>query len=160
MSYCPSCRGLLSEGRDHYGMLWQCPTCGGLALAMAVLRKKLTSPTLTTVWRAAQEGQGTPGRPCPLCDRRMIEVSSGIGEPPVLVDVCSLCSYLWFDPAEFEKLPALPEDPAIEKLPPPVRALLDIPKVDTKNRRYNSLLPDGSDDSPWNSIMWNVFFPG
>jgi Zn-finger nucleic acid-binding protein len=107
-----------------------CSVCGGYALTLALLRKRITSPTLTRIWRAAQERQGTPSRVCPLCDRRMIEVSSEVGEPPVLVDVCPLCSLIWFDPQEFEKLPALPQEPREEELPPEAQEALAMAKVE------------------------------
>jgi Zn-finger nucleic acid-binding protein len=76
---------------------FRCPTCGGAALTIALLRRFAPAERLRRLWRALADG--TPGDPCPSCARPLLVVAPH-GERTVAIDVCRGCQLLWFDAEE------------------------------------------------------------
>ena len=52
-------------------------------------------------------GRPSAGAACPVCGRPMVEIALPIrsSSPPLRLDVCTLCEFVWFDPREFESFP-------------------------------------------------------
>lgn len=123
MFTCPNDQQTLIRTSVRRGVVWVCPSCGGRAAGLGVLRKSVESTLVTDLWTRARDGSATTGRPCPVCAQTMGLVSldgDGTGTGPA-VDVCRTCHFVWFDPQEFEVLhptgaPApVPESPIPEK---------------------------------------------
>ncbi len=105
---CPNCKAPLVRTQGDHGVFWVCPSCGGRAVGVGFLRKSISNEYITQLWVAAREGRGIRHRPCPVCGKAMHEVpppaDTALG--PTL-DVCRVCQLVWFDPSEYEKLPAV-----------------------------------------------------
>ena len=53
----------------------------------------------------AHNSEGQFGRPCPLCRHPMFEVTVPEEDQSLKLDVCRICQFVWFDPAEFDSVP-------------------------------------------------------
>jgi len=111
MFICPNCRNRLSRTQNKIGFYWVCPNCGGRAVSVPLLRRVLARDYVNSLWAAARDGEGTPGRRCPACDRRMLEVAVLTAGESIKLDVCKSCEFVWFDPSEFESAPACAPEP-------------------------------------------------
>lgn len=100
-------------------MFWSCPSCGGRAVGIGLLRKTIVKDPIDQVWHSARNGNGVPGRPCPSCLKRMVEVAASPNG--LRLDVCRTCYVVWFDPKEYEQVPSLPQPPPEPELPEEVR---------------------------------------
>jgi Zn-finger nucleic acid-binding protein len=128
---CPRCHQQLEKTTTPHGVFFGCPSCGGKALGVDVLRRTFAREEINAVWRRAVSSEGTAGPACPSCRNAMIEVSATADEHPLRIDVCRLCHFLWFDAdelARFTPLPPKPE-PAEQELPPEARQALAIAQV-------------------------------
>jgi membrane associated rhomboid family serine protease/Zn-finger nucleic acid-binding protein len=113
--HCPRCRVPLNRATIPQGVLFCCPQCGGRAIGLPPLREIGSRESIRRLWKQACD-TGTPsGVACPVCDRAMAEVVQPISSnlPPLRIDVCTRCEFVWFDPREFEQYsqcqPAGPE---------------------------------------------------
>ncbi|OPZ87548.1 MAG: Rhomboid family protein [bacterium ADurb.Bin429] len=153
MNTCPECRTALTQERDARGFAWRCPTCGGRALTVAVLRRTVLRDAVNEVWLQAQARAGKPGRACPSCGGRLQEVRSTLATPSVRVDVCPICTLLWFDAAEYEALPTEPEKtPTTEpELPPEAREAVALAQVEAIGRRFRE---EQANEGPQHWYQW------
>lgn len=132
------------------GFLWACPTCGGRAGTLALLRHRTPRAALTALREAARAagqggGGGTPylglgsegesawvaddARSCPSCARPLPRVAvpaHGIAEA---LDVCPRCDLVWFERTTMSALPLRPTLPAGPRPYPPR------PSLDRSGRR-------------------------
>lgn len=118
MLLCPRCTVELVGERRHDGNVFVCPTCGGEAATIAVLRKRLTTDAVNELWRRARTATRRGERPCPACHDAMVEVGVHAGAREAVVDACARCQMAWFDAGELEVVPAKPPPPAPAKLSP------------------------------------------
>ena len=109
MFLCPNCNARLARVQNPHGIFWACPACEGRLVSVAVLRRVVNQEHVDWVWAQAREGKGEENRFCPLCHRLMLEVSSGSSPNAPKLDVCRFCTYVWFDPEEFDELTVLPK---------------------------------------------------
>ena len=98
-------------------------------MSLAVLRKSAPSAYVNRLWASAREGRGGR-RPCPACEQPMIEVALPSEAKPAMLDVCRACHFVWFDPREYEVVPALPPPPEEPPLPREARELLALHQVE------------------------------
>jgi membrane associated rhomboid family serine protease len=91
------------------GVTWPCPSCGGRAIGMGLLRRLVDRTFANHLWVAAMDIPTGSGRNCAICHKPMTLVPWGPAEPDPLVDVCRRCQFVWFDPTEFEAAPHLPK---------------------------------------------------
>lgn len=154
-NWCPNCGTQLVRKQDQAGLSWHCPACNGQAVTVAMLRKTVLRDAINEVWQAAVTQHATPGRPCPECGHRMVEVESTAGIIPVKVDVCCGCTLVWFDKNEHEILPELPPVPAAKEaeLPQEAREAFAIAKVQAMAERARR---EASNDPP---PQWWAIFP-
>ena len=59
------------------------------------------------VWAVARLRTDAGGRLCPVCSGPMVEVPSLPDYVSPTLDVCRRCHVFWFDPSEFEQVPAM-----------------------------------------------------
>ena len=163
MYHCPNCDTELVQQRSAVGMLWVCPSCGGRAATVSLLRKLLPGDVVNTIWRTAKTDTAPRRRACPSCGIAMPEILLQ-SEPEEHLDVCTTCHFVWFDTREYEALPKLMQSPSQElqdRLPQPARERLAVLQVEqmAEEARQN----DWIDDSPtawWQrsvvSSQWSV----
>lgn len=148
---CPRCQEPLTRYQSYAGLVWQCPRCGGRAVALSVLRKAVESHTVRTLWVAATQARIRSSLLCPSCRKPMIRASVG-ASVPVTIDVCELCQFVWTDFGELEQMPPAP--PAIKPqesdLPPEAKEALAMAKVEALSQRARSALY--RDDLPESSL--------
>lgn len=102
---CPRDGAPLALAAGAEGRRWACGSCGGQAVAVAVLRQKAARGAFRAVWAAAAAAAAGP-LPCPGCGREMVR----FGAPGPVVDLCRTCQLFWFDAGEREAVaPAAPE---------------------------------------------------
>jgi len=115
---CPDCGGVLREDEYLGAPIDACAVCGGVGteikhLARIICRYRADedeeqevrlnldqfneSPHPTEQPEEQRELQGT----CPECDREFNK-SFYTGRTSLIVDVCSVCGYLWFEHREFQ----------------------------------------------------------
>ncbi len=87
-------------------MFWYCPSCGGRAEGVGLLRQSTSHEFLSQLWASAREGNGIRRRPCPACGKLMIDVGSPVTET-LDVEVCTTCELVWFDANEYEAIPVV-----------------------------------------------------
>lgn len=130
MFACPNCRCPLERVQSTAGMFWACEKCGGRTVAVPILRKVVYEQAIKALWVSAQSG-AVGRRRCPTCGNRMCEASAS-GVP---LDVCKLCQFVWFDPREFEQLPAAPVPKQEAGLPQAVREAIAVYEVKQMQER-------------------------
>jgi hypothetical protein len=107
---CPSCGTPLQRANGATGMRFQCRSCQGVAIALAVFRHVLAEGVGSHVW-VASAAQPADGRPCGFCARNMRPTDvPGTGDHPAKVEVCRVCDIIWV-PADQAAL--LPMQPAV-----------------------------------------------
>lgn len=94
-----------------HGVSWSCPNCGGRAVGVGLLARTPVRDYVIRVWSVARLRTNAGGRLCPVCAGPMVEVPSLPDYASPALDVCRRCYLLWFDPREFEHVPALPRVP-------------------------------------------------
>lgn len=117
MPTCPRCDKPLVKQKTPKGVVYTCSRCEGRALALPVLRRVgATADFLRHVWQRARREGAAHVMPCPHCGRKMARVRVDVpGEDGVPVDVCTLCSSVWFDPGELKTVAPPPEPAEPEK---------------------------------------------
>jgi rubredoxin len=91
---------VLTRKQTTNGMYWECPDCDGRSIGVAVLKKSVEPRTIQTLWRVAYEGGGVRSQGCLHCMQPMRRVSEDINGQTLQLDVCKICQYLWFEPAQ------------------------------------------------------------
>lgn len=112
MFACPSCETPLQRLRSPAGIYWTCPQCDARAMTLAGLRRRIARDAVNTLWQQARDGAREGSRACPACRHVMRDVPAATAEGTQRVDVCTVCQFTFFDPREFEALPALAPPPA------------------------------------------------
>jgi membrane associated rhomboid family serine protease len=143
MFTCPRCRRRLVQTRTEHGIFFVCPGCGGRAVSLSVVRRMAGPDPARRLWSAANGGEAQPGVGCPICRRSMAQVPLPVDGEQVPLDVCTGCQFVWFDPAELEKLPKAPPEPSEKKpLPQEAREKIAIAEAEAVGKRA------GRDDDP------------
>jgi membrane associated rhomboid family serine protease len=107
------------------------------------MRKYVPNDVVNALWMAAKDHQAPHALICPSCQHKMAEVAApgaGFG-----IDVCTLCSFVWFDSGEYPLLPKVPPKPVEKPLPPEIVQLLALRQLEEARRqaRDNKGAPDG-----------------
>jgi membrane associated rhomboid family serine protease len=106
----------MMKAKTPQGFFYGCPTCKGRAIGYSVLKRTIGVEYAKRLWIHAIQGVGHAGAPCPSCHAKMFAVPLKVpgSEGSLQIDVCTRCQFIWFDTAEFEKVPA-GEEPAEKK---------------------------------------------
>ncbi len=125
---CPTCAAELVHTTAGTLDTWTCPQGHGAGLTVTEAYTHVQDDEIHQAWAAARSAPPGP-RTCPICGRRMVLVhlaydpdeSPGVaagGSPAEDIDVCTEDQLIWFDPGEYEALPAdLPNpEPTPEEL--------------------------------------------
>jgi membrane associated rhomboid family serine protease len=149
---CPRCRGRLNRATTDHGVFFYCPKCRGRAIGLGLLRHAGSQDAVRTLWIEANKKTGAPGAACPVCDRRMVEVPLTLApaRPPLQLDVCAGCQFVWFDPREYEQFPHAPAGQDVDRpSSPSAREAIAIAEVRMVAERANRQDDDGSPDETW-----------
>lgn len=134
---CPACGVPLVRSQNAVGLFWLCPSCDGRIVSLALLRKTVLREAINEIWQQAKEA-GVENKRCVECGQSMRQAQVNIPELSLNVDVCKLCTLIWFDPTEYEMLPQSPaETTVVEELPPAAREALAMAKVEQIRQQYN-----------------------
>ena len=98
---CPVCNTPLLETRSTRAVMWTCPTCRGRAIGVSLLRRATEGRWAGELWQQALAASSRGERLCPSCRTAMVDVTD--------VEICKGCQLVWFDAADFEAAPFLPE---------------------------------------------------
>jgi len=106
---CPECRKEMIIVEHHRIELDYCPKCEGvwfdateLELLLKAANLHEVELSLETMLRLPGAKEPSRGRKCPICHRKMREAA--VGEPAIIVDVCTSGEGLWFDGGEVHQL--------------------------------------------------------
>ena len=137
------------------GVFFECPGCRGRAIGLAVVRRVVEPAVTRNLWQRVTGGASREGAECPACRRAMAEDALPFDARRALhLDVCVRCQVLWFDPHEFEQLPAKPLTPEpIRELPAEAREVEAIAKVQKLARQAERAdFGRGEPDEAWKWI--------
>lgn len=126
---CPTCGSELKRTVTGDLATWVCPSGHGAGLTVTEEYQHVQDDEIHRAWEAAKTAQPGP-RSCPICGRAMVVVTldySSDEKPDVTaddklgretIDVCTEDELIWFDPGEYEALPAdLPNpEPSADEL--------------------------------------------
>ncbi len=138
------------------GGMWECESCGGRAMTVALLRKLRSKAAVSEMWVTARAAPEAAGRSCPSCDHAMHVVGTGEGTDHLEVDICVRCHFVFFDPGEFEATPGeAVEDP--KELPLEARRALAMVKVEAvKKRAEEQMGPDAHSPLAWIPLVFGL----
>lgn len=155
---CPNGCGVLKQLKTPVGLIWECGSCKGRSMGVAVLKKSAAPKAVNVLWGLARDGHSTRGVPCLHCSQSSSRVSvslqelaakmepgfynkasdaPAIGEPEadaacLSVDLCQRCYVLWVETAQISQLPMSPKAPPMEEkeLPDEAKKLMAIHMAD------------------------------
>ena len=112
IGFCPRCGRELVRGATPTGKVcFRCPSCGGMAVTLPVLRESLDAKSIAALTRSARAAEHV-GCLCPGCAGRMTLLKVGDGKDKLEIDVCGRCLSVWCDKGEYETLaPSAPPRP-------------------------------------------------
>jgi len=159
MFLCPNCHVQLQKTKARPGVFWACPSCDGRSATVAMLRKNVPRDAVNGMWQTARSGAFPRRRECPACDARMAEVPVPIEDGSELVDVCTVCHFVWFDPGERAALPEIPRKPSCEEtLPQEARERLALLELDAIRKEAEA--DEWGGDVPEEGWKWIPAFLG
>ena len=104
---CPRCgRELVRSSTPTGKVCFRCPSCGGVAVTLPVLRESLDARSIAALTVAARAAEHA-GCTCPGCGGRMTLLKVGDGRDKLEIDVCGRCLSVWCDNGEYETLAAV-----------------------------------------------------
>jgi membrane associated rhomboid family serine protease len=95
-------------------------------VSMAVLRRTKAEDHVNYLHQSARRGLGRASAPCPICRLPMREVSAAPPARGLMLDVCTRCQFIWFDPTELQRTP----DPSPRPLRLPALEPSDAPPAE------------------------------
>lgn len=102
---CPSCHTALQRATGASGLRFQCPTCNGVIIGLAVFRHLLPADVGSQVW-VASAAVAPESAPCGFCARPMRSTAvASDGGPQALVGVCRACEAIWIPSDQATLLP-------------------------------------------------------
>ena len=121
---------------------------------------------VSRAWVLARLKTTAGTRLCPVCTGPMVDVPSLPGYASPTLDVCRRCHLFWFDPTEFEQVPAVPQvgQPATSislsgqtssGLPPAAAELLALQRASAEAERLK-----GSGSATAGPDAWWQWIPG
>lgn len=138
---CPKCNIPLITVKASHGVFWRCDSCDGRSITLSLLRKSIPANVINELWQTARTGSFPRHCICPSCRNRMAEVPAATEHGVQVLDVCTVCQFVWFDYNEYAALPSIPMAPSWEEtLPQDTReklAMLEVEAIRSKAERDN-----------------------
>ncbi|MDA3899421.1 MAG: zf-TFIIB domain-containing protein [Spirochaetes bacterium] len=104
MYICPNCNVKLIYKNSKIGTILYCPKCCGIAVSN-IAAFDVNNRLFTQIWDMTANGLGLPGKPCPYCNKEMIQfpLRHDNSDNNFLVDVCPSSQIFWLDDGEIDK---------------------------------------------------------
>lgn len=143
MFACPKCGSVLTRTRNEHGVYWTCCGCKGRAVTITVLKKAIRQDCAIDLWQRAFASSAVAGRSCPSCRHSMRGVGLRANGQAMRLDICPTCQFVWFDPDEFEALPAAPPPPVQleDEVPLPVREAIALYEIEERAKELEAASP-------------------
>jgi membrane associated rhomboid family serine protease/Zn-finger nucleic acid-binding protein len=113
MYLCPRCNQALFCLEEPGGVSWECQVCGGKAMGLGLLRKTIGEKQTAQIWAKQFTDAEKEGCTCPVCLRKMKEITVEMPKGSLALDVCQPCNFVWFDAGECEFIPPPPPAPHV-----------------------------------------------
>ena len=134
---CPRCgHELLRSSTPTGKVCFRCPSCGGVAVTLPVLRESLDARSIAALTMAARAAEHA-GCTCPGCGGRMSLLKVGDGKSKLEIDVCGRCLSVWCDKGEYEVLAPPPTTKPGERT---MRELLEQTSPEARERYADVLV--------------------
>ena len=153
MFQCPNCDTELVRTKVTNGFVWICGKCAGRAITLPVLRRLVAGPAVQQLWSRTFDETLPHVHPCPLCKKTMRQVHCEGHTGGFALDVCCSCQLVWFDPEEFEAMPAPPAPRSETEVPLEVRQQLAIATVKEQIRVTKEAGPSLGDIGRWPALF-------
>ncbi len=143
---CPQCGSKLQRNDISGVITFRCPGGCGQYLTFAALRAlHVESDNVNALWRNAKNGNYIAGVHCPSCNLPMRQLKIGTGSISFDLDICPVCTALWFDKGELEQIPV--KIPAIaDELPQRAKEIMALHQIETIAEQNHDL--DGGNNTP------------
>ena len=149
---CPHCQLELEKEFYHGFVCYRCPECGGHLITISGLRNlSADKPFVNLLWKTACYGYSEPGPECGNCPHPMRRVTLPLNGVGLELDVCQNCQFIWFDPAELERIP-LPK--AAKELPPEAKEKLALMQIRKEKERIEQIYQAGGKSVHSPEIGW------
>jgi membrane associated rhomboid family serine protease/Zn-finger nucleic acid-binding protein len=159
MLACPNCATRLKRQQIDRGVVYVCPSCGGHSMGLALLHKAdIADDFMRDLWKKAVAAGAPHQRPCPHCGRYMSEVKSDFCGRELILDVCTLCQSVWFDPNEYKELPTREMMPAKE-LSPEAKLAIARAEMELRDDIQGKHDMGAPPDSPWQKAVTFLGLP-
>jgi membrane associated rhomboid family serine protease/Zn-finger nucleic acid-binding protein len=159
MLACPNCATRLKRQSIDRGVIYACPSCGGRTMGLGLLHKvDVADDFMRELWKKAVAPGAAHLRQCPHCGRYMSEVRNEFCGQELVLDVCTLCQSVWFDPNEYKALPTKEMMPR-EELSPEARlaiAKAEIALMEDNRSKHDLGAPP---DEPWQKAITFLGLP-
>lgn len=150
---CPRCDESLESLAGAEGLQYACPSCGGRAIGIPVLRRLVGAEVVAVLVRRARAARREGAR-CPFGPHAAAAID--VAAAAVEVDVCASCASVWFDPGELAALePAVPDGPgraAARPEPDPLRRAVAEFQVELQRKRWQSERDASPPDDFWSIL--------
>jgi membrane associated rhomboid family serine protease len=111
MLRCPNCGTRLARARSPFGVVYYCSGCKGRMAGLATLRRDAVAKNFRAqLWQASAYASAGD-KCCPHCYQFMRRVDLPAGGGMLELDVCRHCQCIWFDTAEYGRMPRGPAEP-------------------------------------------------
>ncbi len=161
MYSCPACKVLLERTHLDFGVVWVCPRCGGRAVTVSLLRRKVQRQFINSIWqkvRSDSESKPRPDRLCPACRRPLRQLTDYGISGPLELDACRSCQFIWFDPGEREQLPTDQDTlPAAPPLPDKALEIQTLEEIEKIRRQYQQPAIDSGPLTDWWQVISSIF---
>ncbi|MEN7972884.1 MAG: rhomboid family intramembrane serine protease [Verrucomicrobiota bacterium] len=142
---CPSCQSTLTRVRKPRNIYWACTRCGGRSSTISLMRQFMPGDLVNQIWQTVRRGNPRRIRTCPSCNQKMAQFQ--VPGQSFVIDACRTCTFVWFDPGEYQAMPLTPRDAKApgKELPPKMKTLLAEQQVKDLRRkaRNEKQSPDG-----------------
>jgi membrane associated rhomboid family serine protease/Zn-finger nucleic acid-binding protein len=156
---CPRCRITLNRIQGAGSNYWECPTCGGHAMNLALVRRRSDHAAISRLWQATHSPGLPTLLPCPACFKKMIEVQFVHETRAFPVDVCQRCQFLWFDSGELQSIPKYTPPPPKKQLPQEAREALALYQVEQIRDRADAASARDLPDEGWQVMVGMLGMP-
>lgn len=114
---CPNCQTELETVRQHDGVYFSCPKCGGHALTIPRITTLSGAEFSAKLLRKINVCDSFALHKCPFCEHEMLRFV--LEDPPLGLEACHKCNLVWFGQDEFQHIPVKVVEP-VHVTPQPI----------------------------------------
>ncbi len=99
---CPTCEIALASKKTLKGIVWQCGSCHGSMVNLAVLRRHLAKSIVKKFWLESLSKSVPSEIKCPSCACIFSSFTTCTAELAFTLDLCKNCQLIWFGKRELD----------------------------------------------------------